>query len=107
MASKPLEFHPEAEQEYLTALAWYRERSMVAAINFASEFERATARIREAPQRWPLYFADCKRYILHQFPFSIVYRTFPSQTVVLAVAHGHRRPGYWKSRVGWQAPTSS
>jgi len=24
MAGKPLEFHPEAEQEYLEALAWYR-----------------------------------------------------------------------------------
>ena len=25
MASKPLRFHPQAEQEYLKALSWYRE----------------------------------------------------------------------------------
>jgi len=34
MASKPLEFHREAEEEYLLALAWYRERSLTAAVNF-------------------------------------------------------------------------
>jgi hypothetical protein len=56
MASKPLRFHPEAEQEYLTALAWYRERSFSAAINFESAFEQAVGRMREAPERWPIYF---------------------------------------------------
>jgi len=55
MASKPLRFHPQAEQEYLTALAWYRERSLIAATNFEGAFGRAIARIREAPQRWPIY----------------------------------------------------
>jgi hypothetical protein len=41
MAGKPLEFHPEAEQEYLEALAWYRERSPTAAISFERSFDRA------------------------------------------------------------------
>jgi hypothetical protein len=27
-----------------------------------------------------------------------VYREEPSRTFVLAVVHGHRRPGYWKNR---------
>jgi hypothetical protein len=27
-----------------------------------------------------------------------VYRVEPSRTFVLAVAHGHRRPGYWLDR---------
>jgi plasmid stabilization system protein ParE len=35
MAGKALEFRPEAEQEYLDALAWYQERSPAAAISFA------------------------------------------------------------------------
>ena len=29
MASKLLRFHPEAEEEYLLSLSWYRERSLV------------------------------------------------------------------------------
>ncbi len=99
MAGKPLEFHPEAEQEYLEALAWYRERSPTAAISFERAFDRAIKTIRDAPHRWPLYLSGCRRYTLHQFPFIVVYATLTSHTVVLAIAHGHRRPGYWKDRV--------
>ncbi len=98
MASKPLEFHLEAEQEYLSALAWYQERSPTGAINFENAFERAIRIIIEAPHRWPIYLAGCKRYALHQFPFIIV-STLGSHLVVLAVAHGHRRPGYWMNRI--------
>ena len=99
MASKPLRFHPQAEQEYLTALAWYRERSLIAAINFESAFGQAIERVREAPQRWPIYFQDFRKYTLRQFPFSIVYQDLSSEIVVFAVAHGRRQPGYWKDRV--------
>jgi len=28
-----------------------------------------------------------------------VYATLASHTVVLAIAHGNRRPGYWKDRI--------
>jgi plasmid stabilization system protein ParE len=99
MASKPLQFHPQAEQEYLTALAWYRERSLIAAINFENAFGRALTRIMEAPKRWPIYIADFRKYTLRQYPFSILYQDLPSQVVVFAVAHGRRRPGYWRDRV--------
>ena len=84
MASKPLRFHPQAEQEYLTSLAWYRERSPIAAITFESAFEQAVARIKEAPHRWPIYFKDFRKYTLRQFPFGIVYQDFSSEIVVFA-----------------------
>jgi hypothetical protein len=99
MASKPLRFHPRAEQEYLTTLSWYRERSPTAATHFASAFGQAVEKIREAPQRWPIYFKDFRRYTLRQFPFSLVYQEFFSGIVVFAVAHGRRQPGYWRDRI--------
>ena len=99
MASKPLRFHPQAEQEYLTALSWYRERSLTAAISFENAFDRAVARIRESPDRWPIYFKDFRKYTLRQFPFSILYQDFPSEIVVFAVAHGRREPGYRRDRM--------
>lgn len=98
MASKPVRFHPEADQEYLSSPAWYKERSLAAALDFESEFQRAVSAIAEAPERWPIYFSRCRRYILHQFPFSIVY-SLEKEIYVLAVAHGHRRPGYWRERL--------
>jgi hypothetical protein len=83
----------------LTALAWYRDRSLITAINFESAIEQAVERVRESPQRWPIYFEDFRRYTVRQFPFSLVYWDFSSETVVFAVAHGRRRPGYWMDRV--------
>ena len=99
MASNPLRFHPQAEREYLTALAWYRERSLIAAVNFERAFGLAIERIMGAPYRWPIYFQDFRKYTLRQFPFSIVYQDSPSEVVVFAVGHGRRRPGYWMDRV--------
>lgn len=99
MASKAVRFHPEADQEYLSALAWYKERSLTAALDFESEFQRGVSAIAEAPERWPIYFSRYRRYVLHQFPFSIVYRDLEEEVFVLAVAHGHRRPGYWRKRL--------
>jgi plasmid stabilization system protein ParE len=99
MASKPLRLHPEAEDEYLASLSWYRERSPIAASNFEDAVENGVARVEKAPQRWPIYFDNFRKYSLRQFPFSIIYQEFSSEIVVLAVAHGSRRPGYWRDRV--------
>ena len=99
MASKPVRFHPEAEQEYLLSLAWYHERSRAAALDFEDEFQRAVFEVAEFPDRWPIYFSRCRRFVLRQFPFSLVYRNLENEVFVLAVPHGHRRPGYWRKRL--------
>jgi len=98
MASKPVRLHPEAEREYLEALAWYRDRSVVVASDFELAVSKAVHAIEAAPQRWPSYFGEFRRYTLHRFPFSIVYQEMLSEVVVFAVAHGRRRPGYWRKR---------
>lgn len=98
MVDIPLEFHPDADEEYLGALAWYRERSLPAAEKFSEAFDQAVEQIRRSPDRWPAYFKRCRRYTLHRFPFIIVYQSGPSLTFVLAVAHASRRPRYWKDR---------
>ncbi len=59
---------------------------------------RAVASIAEAPQRWPAGIHGTRKFLLGRFPFAVIYRELPSIIQVLAVAHGHRRPGYWKGR---------
>jgi hypothetical protein len=98
MASKTLRFHPQAEQEYLAALAWYRDRSLVTAGTFKTAVDSAIEKVRTSPQRWPIYAADFRKYTLRKFPFSLIYEDLQSEIVVFAVAHGHRLPGYWKDR---------
>ncbi|MGO8985855.1 MAG: type II toxin-antitoxin system RelE/ParE family toxin [Terriglobales bacterium] len=99
MASKPVRLHPEAEREYLEALVWYRDRSAVVASDSELAVSKAVQAIETAPQRWPSYFGEFRRYTLHRFPFNIVYQEMLSDVVVFAVAHGRRRPGYWRKRV--------
>ena len=98
MASKQIEFHKEAAAEYEAALDWYFERSHLAAQKFADEISQAIESIAQSPQRWPTYLPSTRRFFLRRFPFTVIYRELHSTIQILAVAHGHRRPGYWKKK---------
>ena len=99
MTSKSVEFHEEASLEYEAAFEWYFERSEPVASRFAGELNCAIGLIAEAPHRWPAGVRGTRRLLLQRFPFAVVYRELPSTIQILAVAHGRRRPGYWKQRV--------
>ena len=99
MAAKSVEFLEEASAEYEDAFGWYFARSESSAAKFAQELAQAIDIIAEAPQRWPAGQHGTRKFLLDRFPFAVVYRELPSTIQVVAVAHGHRRPGYWKTRM--------
>jgi plasmid stabilization system protein ParE len=76
------------------------DRSERAGEAFVEEVERVAQAIAEAPKRWPIYMGGARRIPLHRFPYFIVYREDAEVILVLAVAHGRRRPGYWRPRAG-------
>lgn len=92
-------FNPEAVLETEAALDWYQDRSPRAANAFLYDLDHAITRIREAPEAWPLYGNTCRRYIFPRFPFQIIYRNVDNTIQIIAVAHGRRKPNYWKERV--------
>jgi len=91
-------FHPEASVEYAEARAWYAERGSALAESFEREVERALRLIVEAPGRWARFGRRHRRILTRRFPYHVVYREVPAGIWVVAVAHGHRRPGYWAER---------
>ena len=99
MSRLPVSFHPEAMEEAEAAAAWYLDRSKQAADAFVRELERAIEKLADAPGRWPIFEGETRRFTLRRFPFLVVYRASHSAIEVLAVAHGRRRPGYWRNRV--------
>lgn len=99
MGNKAVEFHEEASEEYESAFDWYLERNETVAWHFAVEVDLAIEAISEAPQRWPEGIYGTRKLLLRRFPFVVIYRELPSVIQILAVAHGSRKPGYWKSRV--------
>ena len=92
-------FNPEAALETEVAFDWYHERSPHAAHAFLEELDHAISRVCEAPERWPEYGTSCRRYIFPRFPFQLIYRFKSNVVQIVAVAHGRRRPNYWKGRI--------
>lgn len=99
MARAAVRFHPAAAGEAEAAFDWYAERSLAAAHGFRDELRHAVEAVALAPERWPRHGTAARRYVFPRFPFSLVYRLRGGDIEVVAVAHGKRRPGYWRSRM--------
>jgi len=98
MSARKLLFHPAAIDEAEAAARWYRERSLKAATRFVAEVNQVTDKIVAAPQRWPRGLRGTRKVKLPCFPFLVIYRDWEDTIQILAVAHGRRRPNYWKDR---------
>ena len=102
--SKHVAFTPAAREELRAASRWYEEqrfglgRELLAAVREAIQRVRenpaAGARVPQVPRSLP-----ARRVLLRRFPYALVYLERPDETRLLAVAHLHRAPGYWRDRV--------
>jgi toxin ParE1/3/4 len=98
VASYAVRVLPVAAAEAETARAWYHGRNPAVAEAFLIELDAAIQSIAEAPTRWPRVYTRFRRYLLHKFPFSIVYLEHRGLIEIIAVAHHRRKPGYWVLR---------
>jgi plasmid stabilization system protein ParE len=98
VAGAKVVFHPGASEDYAAAFAWYHVRGTALASNFESEVDRAIRLISQHPSRWPRFDDQRRRLIVRKFPYSIIYELHGDDVLVLAVAHGKRRPYYWRER---------
>lgn len=99
MSPRQIDVHPEAVAGARAAAQWYRERSASAADAFLAELDRAVERIAENPGMYPHHVRGTRRYLLQRFPFYLVYRQVAEKLQIVAIAHGRRKPGYWKKRI--------
>lgn len=99
MAHQAIELHPDAIAEARDAREWYAQRSSVAADAFMAELDAAVDHIRDSPDRWAAYLHGTRRYLMKRFPYLVVYRAIHDKLQIVAVAHGKRRPGYWRRRL--------
>lgn len=96
--AKPIEYLRDARIDFDQSFDWYGERSIGAAIGFASAVDDAMDRILADPGRFPKIQGDCAYCPLKRYPFRVVFRDEPGRLVVIAIAHAKRRPGYWHDR---------
>jgi hypothetical protein len=99
-----LVFHPEARAELLAAAVWYDERRAGLGDDLVAEVNAVLEEFAAAPMRFPLWpgLSDAtpaiRRVVLSRFPYVVACEVHPSHVLVLAVAHGRRRPLYWLTR---------
>ena len=72
---------------------------MRAAEMFLDELDRAIERIGDHPGQFREYAFGTRRMVLQRFPYLILFRETAAGVEIVAVAHGRRRPGYWRDRV--------
>ena len=93
--------HPEAEAELGDAAAYYAQHaSQAIAQAFLIEFERVLDLLVENQYRSPHGDFGLRSYHLDRFPYTVIYE--PHEELgpqIYAVAHQHRAPRYWESRV--------
>ena len=99
MPAAAIRFHPAAAQEVEATYDWYAARNPTAARGFREELRHAIEAVAQNPETWPPYGRGARRYLFQRFPFSLVYVLRGGEVQILAVAHGRRQPGYWRSRL--------
>ena len=99
MPSKPVGLHEEALAEAEAAYDWYATQNPAAAEGFIHELDQAIEQIGRLPNLAGRYVSGTRRYVMRRFPFTVIYREQATIIEVVAIAHGRRKPGYWKERL--------
>jgi plasmid stabilization system protein ParE len=94
-----IEFHPLARVEAKEAAAWYDHRSLRASLAFERALSEAIDQAANFPDRLPRYLNGTRYFRLRRFSYVLVYLQREDVQFIVAVAHLHRRPGYWKKRL--------
>jgi len=97
--AKTVRIHPDALEEAEAATDWYGARSLRAAERFLDELTRGIDRITENPEQFPKFLYGTRRLVFAKFPYVIVFRETDLAVEIVAIAHGKRRPGYWRDRI--------
>ena len=94
-----VEFLDEAEQELAEAALWYESKQSGLGKRLRDEVAHVVSRIAEDPMLWREREGGYRRVNCPVFPYFIAYFIRNQRIIIAAVGHGHRKPGYWKSRV--------
>ena len=92
-------FHRAARRELDDAMAWYEQRQRGLGLDLADEVERVLNRIQQDPAGGsPYKDIGYRLRFVRRFPYVIYYLELDESIWIAAVAHGKRRPGYWRRR---------
>jgi toxin ParE1/3/4 len=98
-------FDPDARAEFLDAVRYYEEWQEGLGRRFRIAIETAVRHILKNPFLYRKLKAPFRRYLLHKFPYSLIFSIEHDHIHVIAVAHNKRKPGYWRKRITGSSET--
>lgn len=91
---------PEAEVDYEEGYEWYFEQSERAAEGLERAVDRTIQKISSFPEMHPHCGPSYQFVTMKPYPYRIVYRVDRNEIIIIAMVHGSRRPGFWRTRDG-------
>ena len=98
MRLKPVEYHPGARLDVISAFDWYERHEAGLGSRFQKELAAAEKFVRHNPLLGDPHKFETRKWPLKVFPFNLIYSDEPDLILVLAVAHYSRAPNYWYRR---------
>jgi mRNA-degrading endonuclease RelE of RelBE toxin-antitoxin system len=92
-------FIKAARNELDGAIRYYNGERDGLGEDFKAEVDAALDRIEFWPSAWSRVSPTARLCKTKRFPYGLVYFVDDDEIVVIAVAHLHRRQGYWKKRL--------
>jgi len=88
-----------AELELVSAIQYYEEKEVGLGLRFYAEIKSTLNRILTYPQAWRMLSLNTRRCRTKVFPYGVIYEIRTDEILIIAVAHLHRKPEYWKGRL--------
>jgi hypothetical protein len=99
-----LQFHPAARAEAVAASEYLESERIGYGSLFEDELDRLLERIAQYPKSGRHLHGyslelDIRAYPMTTFRYSVIVALIDGRPIVYAIAHHHRKPGYWQNRL--------
>jgi toxin ParE1/3/4 len=92
-------FLPQAQAELLDGIAYYAAIGKDLGLRFELMVAQAVRSAVANPERGAPRSKNTRRWLVKDFPYSVLYRATEIEILIVAIAHQRRRPAYWAGRL--------
>ncbi len=94
-----IRFLDVASQELDDTIEFYNCERQGLGDNLYHEVKHALKSIAVFPNAWHPMSVRIRRCRVQRFPYGLIYQVRKDELLIVAVAHLHRKPDYWKRRI--------
>lgn len=93
-----IRFLAPARAELRDAIKFYEDQRPGLGISFRDEVHAAVERVAKHPKAWRALSPNTRRHRIQKFPYGVIYAIDADEVLIIAIAHSHRDPDYWRER---------